>query len=177
MRVGRHLAGTFAMLMTLATTSSLAQTHNTGMADPVALTKAFDKFLAGTPPPGSKQVIPLTGLRGLTTGTFNAGGHVTIDLAVGSVVSEVRGLPAGDSFDLWLIDNQPGGSTLVDSQDVKRNVGTYTYIAASGVHGLTKTFTGFTPDRAFVVRSGLNPTSFVLTGSSTVFDRLFRRQV
>jgi cytochrome c peroxidase len=42
----------------------------------------------------------------------------------------------------------------------------------------TSRFAGFFPDRAFVVRSGSGPAaSFVLTGSSTTFARLFRRQV
>jgi hypothetical protein len=48
--------------------------------------------------------MPLTSLRGLTSESFNAGGTVKIDLTNGSVVSEIRGLPSGDSFDLWLID-------------------------------------------------------------------------
>jgi hypothetical protein len=39
-------------------------------------------------------------------------------------------------------------------------------------------FASFIPDRAFVVRSNQSPVnSFVLTGSSTIFDRLMRRQV
>jgi len=61
------------------------------------------------------------------------------------------------------------------------NVGMYTLV--SGRHKLSVTldqavFTSFYPDRAFVVRRGIRPTDeFVLTGSSTFFARLRRRQV
>ena len=69
-----------------------SSTPNTGMADPAALISAFDRFLAGAPanPPLS---IPLVALRGLTE-PVNASGAVIIDMATGSVVSQVRGLPA-----------------------------------------------------------------------------------
>ena len=156
---------------------------NTGMADPVALITAFDRFQsagAGTP-----LVIPLVSLRGITSEGLNAGGRVTIDLSTGSVVSQVRLLPAGASFELWLIDNRagPDPTTFADPQDVALKVAAYAEQAQPGTYRLSVTlgarsFNGFFPDRAFVVRSGQIPlSSFVLTGSSTTFDRLLRRQV
>ena len=155
---------------------------NTGMADPVAMTNAFDRFLAGGG--GSTvQVMPLTGLRGLTRESFNAGGNVRIDFTNGSVISQISGLPPGGVFDLWLIDNRPssGHTTFAESQDLSKKVGTYAVV--SGAHTLAVVlgagaFAGFNPDRALVVRSGQSPLNgFVLTGSNSIFDRLFRRQV
>src|SRR5262249_5265920 len=89
----------------------------------------------------------------------------------------------GDSFDLWFIDNRSGSgqTTFAESQDVFVKVGTYS--STSGLHTLTVTGinrlrSGFFADRAFVVRSSQSPLqSFVLTGSSTTFDRLLHREV
>jgi cytochrome c peroxidase len=149
------------------------------MADPVALEKAFDTAGDG----GTSLTLSLSSLRGVTAEALNAGGRVSIDLATGEVASTVQLLPAGENFDLWFIDNQPGSAqtTLADPSDLLMRVGTY--VAALGVHRLSVTlgssaFVGFFPDRAFVVRAGDTPLhSFVLTGPSTLFDRLRRRQV
>ncbi|HZO51630.1 MAG TPA: hypothetical protein VFB63_02890 [Bryobacteraceae bacterium] len=157
-------------------------TPNTGMADPAAMTNAFDRFLSGGGG-GTVQVIPLTGLRGMTSESFNAGGDVRIDFTNSAVVSQVRGLPLGGVFDLWLIDNRPhaGHTTFAELQDLSTKVGTYGVVA--GAHTLAVVlgagaFAGFNPDRALVVRSGQSPLNgFVLTGSNSIFDRLFRRQV
>jgi cytochrome c peroxidase len=156
--------------------------QNTGMADPAALVNAFDRSGGGNDP-GNVLVLSLSNLRGLSSEALNAGGRVRIDLAAGSVTSTVELLPTDDTFDLWLIDNRPGPghTTLAEPLDVLVHVGTYA--VASGVHTLSvvlgpSAFTGFFPDRAFVVRSGQSPVdSFVLTGPSALFDRLRRRQV
>src|SRR6476659_6246475 len=89
---------------------SVTSPPNTGMADPDALIRAFDRYVAGLSVArgGRFLTMPLTSLRGLTNESFNAGGTVRIDLTNGSVVSEIRGLPSGDSFDLWLLDNRSG---------------------------------------------------------------------
>jgi hypothetical protein len=155
------------------------------MADSDALIKAFDRYVSGlsSADGGRFLVISLASLRGLTSESFNAGGMVRIDLTNGSVVSEIRGLPSSDAFDLWLIDNRPGAgqTTFAESQDVLLKVGTYSW--TSGLHALSTQvsvplLSDFFPDRALVVRSGGSPlNSFVLTGSSTSFDRLYQRQV
>jgi cytochrome c peroxidase len=160
-----------------------AETPNTGMADPAALINAFDQYAAKLPANGRFLKIPLTTLRGITAESFNAGGDATIDLTLGTVDSSLTGLPLSRSFDLWLVDNRPspGHSTLADLQDVRVNVGSYH--VESGTHKLTvslgqRQFINFLPDRAFVTASGQSPlNSFVLTGSATIFDRLFHRQV
>ena len=154
---------------------------NTGMADPVALVRAFDRFAAGGGP-GNVVILSLSNLRGVSCEAVNAGGRVQVNLATGTVGSNVQLLPEG-TFDLWLIDNQPDAahSTLAEHGDGLMKVGTYA--AVGGRHRLSVSlgpaaFTSFFPDRAFVVRSGDSPVDgFVLTGPSTFFARLSHRQV
>ena len=156
---------------------------NTGMADPVALVSAFDRSAAGGAPPNI-VILSLSNLRGVSSEAVNAGGRVQVNLATGVVTSVARLLPAGGSFDLWLIDNQsgPGRTTLADSSDLLMRVGTYTVLSATA-RAVSATlgpaaFASFFPDRAFVVRSGQSPVDgFVLTGPSTFFARLRHRQV
>ena len=101
---------------------------NTGMADPIALINAFDRYVAGQTAAGAKQrlVMPLVALRGLTSESLNAGGNVTIDFGDGSVVSQVRGLPQDGAFDLWLMENRPVGvfnpSRPVESCDTPTSI-------------------------------------------------------
>ncbi len=155
---------------------------NTGMADPVALVSAFDRFAAGGAP-ANVVILSLSNLRGVSSEAVNAGGRVEVDLATGTVGSNVQLLPPADTFDLWLIDNQPdpGHTTLAEHGDTLMKVGTYAVV--SGRHRLSvplgpTAFTSFFPDRAFVVRSGESPVDgFVLTGPSTFFARLRHRQV
>ena len=156
---------------------------NTGMADPLALMSAFDRYVTARSTVNSFLTLPLTGLRGLTSESFNAGGSVRIDLRDSVVYSEITGLPQDVLFDLWLIDNRAGAghTTFAESHDVLLKVATYGWV--SGVHSLTTTLagrlpSGFYPDRAFVVRTNQSPlNSFVLTGSSATVERLVQRQV
>jgi cytochrome c peroxidase len=152
------------------------------MADPAALVSAFDRFAAGAPPANVVQ-LSVSNLRGVSNEAMNAGGRVAVTLTTGAVVSFVRLLPGDSTFDLWLIDNQPGpgNTTLAQQGDLLMKVGTYGKV--SGLDFLsvslgTAAFTGFYPDRAFVVRAGESPVDgFVLTGPSTLFARLRDRQV
>ena len=155
---------------------------NTGMGAPDALVAAYDRSTTGAGP-ATVVSMSLGNLRGLSGEAVNAGGRVTVDLAAGTVSSYVELLPVAGAFELWLIDNQPGQghTTLAERGDTLRRVGTYGM--AAGRHTLSeslgaKTFAGFYPDRAFVVRAGTSPVDgFVLTGGSTLFERLRHRQV
>jgi cytochrome c peroxidase len=155
---------------------------NTGMADSVALETAFDRFAAGGTPVNI-VMLSLSNLRGISGEALNAGGRVAVDLATGTVSSNVQLLDPADAVDLWLVDNQPGSghTTLAEQGDGLMKVGTYAFV--SGRHRLTvplgaAAFTSFYPDRAFVVRSGQSPVDgFVLTGPATFFARLRHRQV
>ena len=92
---------------------------NTGMAEPLALVNAFDRFAAaGTPP--NIVILSLSNLRGVSSEAVNAGGLVGGRSRDGRrglpPVSQL--LPPGGTFDLWLIHNQlgPGLTTLADSR-------------------------------------------------------------
>jgi cytochrome c peroxidase len=170
----------FAVCSIMTLRASLTDPRHTGMADPVALEQAFDRFASGGQ--GELLVLSLANLRGLSAETVNAGGTVTIELAGGDVRSVVRGLPEDGLFDLWLVDNRPGAghSSLAEASDRLMNVGRFK-LGPEG-HCLSvrldhDTFRDFFPDRAFVVRADEHPTlSFVLTGSSSLFARLQHHQ-
>src|SRR5688572_7498959 len=108
------IAGMFLLSLALWALGSSQQSAtgrpNTGMAAPDALISAFDRYVFGLSTSGGGRflVIPVGSLRGLVSESFNAGGTVRIDLSDGSVVSQIRGLPSVDAFDLWLIDNRDG---------------------------------------------------------------------
>jgi hypothetical protein len=162
--------------------AAVGDPQNTGMADPLALVTAYDR-VAGDASPVNVVSLSLANLRGVSSEAINAGGRVVVDLAAGSVESSVQLLPPGDTFDLWLIDNQPGPghTTLAQHGDDLLKVGTYAVVAGNHVLSVSlgaAAFTSFFPDRAFVVRSGDSPVdAFVLTGSSTLFARLRHGQV
>src|SRR5215471_13333533 len=111
----RTVLAPLAFAVLLSGAEPLSNSPNTGMADPIALIGAFDKFLKGAPTGGSHVLtMPLVALRGITNEAMNAKGQVTIDVSTGSVTSKVRGLPPNGSFTLWLIQNRPalGHTTL-----------------------------------------------------------------
>jgi hypothetical protein len=123
-------AGAYLVLSTNA--QETGYQPNTGMADPAALINTFDRFLASNG--GASLSIPLVSLRGITSEGLNAGGSVTVDLSTGSVTSQVRLLPSGGSFELWLIDNRPGDNhtTLAEPQDLAMKVASYTELPQPG---------------------------------------------
>jgi cytochrome c peroxidase len=152
------------------------------MADPAAFVNAYDRFAAGGDPPDI-LTLSLSNLRGLSREAVNAGGLVTINLATGTVSSDVQLLPPDGTFELWLIDNKPGAghTTFAHEGDDMMKVGAY--VPSAGGQTLSTSlgpsvFASFFPDRAFVVRSGESPVDgFVLTGPSSLFARLRHRQV
>src|SRR5262245_54120771 len=99
--------------LAIAVVSADGDPPNTGMADPVALVNAFDRFAAGGTP-ANVVILSLSNLRGVSSEAVNAGGRVQVNLTTGAVGSNVQLLPLQETFDLWLIDNQPspGHTTL-----------------------------------------------------------------
>jgi len=66
--MSKTVLATFAFTVLLSGAAPVANPPNTGMADPVALMNAFDKFLKGVPASGSHVLtMPLVALRGITT--------------------------------------------------------------------------------------------------------------
>jgi hypothetical protein len=112
-----RLLATLAFLLLAWSHPAMAQ-PNTGMADPDAVIRGFDKFMAGGGG-GDFLVLSLSNLRGLSSEFRNAGGRVRINPATGVVTSNVTGLASGQ-YDRWLIDNRPsrGYSTFADPGDL-----------------------------------------------------------
>jgi cytochrome c peroxidase len=156
--------------------------RNTGMGDPAALVRAYERFASGEGP-AEVVTLSLSNLRGLSSEAVNAGGTVTVNLAAGTVSALVQLLPQDEAFDLWLIDNKPSAdeTTFAQAGDDLLKVGALAPAAGGQTIAVSygpAAFNGFFPDRAFVVRSGENPADgFLLTGSSTLFTRLRHRQV
>ena len=68
---------------------------NTGMADPIALMTAFDRFAAGGDD-GTVQVLSLSNLRGISSEPLNAGGRVSVESVPGRKTAFTLHLPATD---------------------------------------------------------------------------------
>ncbi len=106
-------------------------------------------------------------------------GTTRIDMETGSVVAEVRGLPAEQPFDLWLIDNVTAdkGSPLPESGDRTVKVGQLSRDGAvSKLDGKVAVdlFDRFQIDMVVVAPRGQDPGKHgVLFGSLTLFQRLY----
>ena len=156
---------------------------NTGMADPVALVNAFDRFAAGGAP-ANVVILSLSNLRGVSseacerrrTGRGRSRDrHRGVQRPITSAWRHVRPV----------VDRQPAGARSHHARGARGCLDEGGHVRR-GHRGGTDSrcplgpaaFTSFFPDRAFVVRSGQSPVDgFVLTGPSTFFARLRHRQV
>ena len=87
---------------------------NTGMADPVALASAFDRFATG-PVPATRAAVAVEPSRREQRGRERRRPrHGRSDDR--HRVVQLQLLPPAETFDLWLIDNQPdpGHTTLAE---------------------------------------------------------------
>ena len=75
-----------------------------------ALEAAYEKWAAAYTLSGGDQrlVLPLGYSKALSTRYSAAKAEARFDLASGSVTVTARGLPEGESYAAWLVDNQPG---------------------------------------------------------------------
>lgn len=87
------LALTTGVLAVVAIHAADEPLPNTGMADPAALVRAFDRFAAGEDV--NLLSLPRANLRGMSHEARNAGGSVKIDLATGVITSTLTPLTAG----------------------------------------------------------------------------------
>jgi hypothetical protein len=106
-------------------------------------------------------------------------GTTRIDMETGKVVAEVRGLPADQAFDLWLIDNVAAdkGSALPESGDRTIRVGELSRDGEELVLDgkvAADLFDRFQVDMVVVAPSGQDPgKDSVLFGSLSLFQRLY----
>ena len=128
---------------------------------------------------GDRNVVMSMGwFKGLSTEKTDASGQVTLNLIDGTVSVQAEGLPRGESWDFWLIDNGAGSSVTPDAGDAMVRVGSLKHqgkIAKLEANLGSKAFVDFDPDLYVVTRAGRNPAEErILVGATTLFHRLYQ---
>jgi hypothetical protein len=106
-------------------------------------------------------------------------GATRIDMKTGNITAEIRGLPADQAYQLWLIDNIDAGkgSSLPDAEDRTVLVGQLSRdgpLAKLDSRVGVDLFDRFQVDTVVVAPKGEDPSkSSVLFGSLTLFQRLY----
>lgn len=127
----------------------------------------------------SNLVISMGWAKGLSNERLPARGLTRFDVGASKVQAEVSGLPAGTSWDLWVVDNQPGEGRSVapEAGDAMARVGSltssdgYATLEASLEPGF---FDGFEIDLVTLTRAGTRPEEgVVITGAPTLFERMY----
>jgi hypothetical protein len=118
--------------------------------------------------------------KGYSREQTTARGIVRLDLLDGTAQVEVRGLAAGEEWDVWLVDNQPGGGALPDRGDRMHRLGRLK--ADAGTARLSSRlgagfFDRFEADLVVVTRAGERPENAgVLFGTPDLFQRLYTQR-
>lgn len=106
-------------------------------------------------------------------------GLARLDLLQGIAEVELQGLAPRDAWDVWLVENRPGGGALADAGDRMHRLGRVT---ARGGEGRLSArpgpafFRGMRVDLVVVCRAGERPESgAVLFGSPDFFQRMYTR--
>ncbi|HYU34145.1 MAG TPA: hypothetical protein VEW48_18475 [Thermoanaerobaculia bacterium] len=147
-----------------------------------ALTSSFRAWSAGHEAAGGDHnvVFALGWAKGYSREASEAGGMVRLDLVGDAAEVELEELPAGGSWDVWLVENRPGGSALADSGDRMHRLGQVTPergAARLSVRLDAGFFDRFHADLAVVTRAGGRPEEAgVLFGAPDLFQRLYTRQ-
>ncbi len=139
---------------------------------------AYDRWKAEASRNGIERRLELSlhYSKGLSTEFTTAHGHATLDLGDGSFHVEVSGLPAEEVYDVWLIDNHPGGSLRpeaedrtirIGSLDQKQDTATLTTQLEPGA------LEDFQLDLIVIAPEGEHPAeSVLLVGSPSLFQRV-----
>jgi len=144
-----------------------------------ALTSSFRAWsVAHEKAGGDRNVVFALGWsKGFSREASEAGGMVRLDLASGTARVRLDRLPPGSAWDVWLVENRPGGGALPDADDRMQPLGRVT--SASGSGQLSANLGGdffrrFRADLAVVTRAGGKPEEAgVLFGSPDLFQRLY----
>jgi mono/diheme cytochrome c family protein len=124
-------------------------------------------------------VISLGYWKSLSAAYTRASGMAKLNLIDGSVSVTVTGLPPGEPWDVWLVDNRPspGQSVRPEPSDAMVKVGRL--VSGAGKATLAATlgrsaFEEFHVDLVVVARAGGDPgTAGLLFGSPSLFQRLY----
>ena len=104
----------------VAAAQPVAMRVNTGMADPVALVNAYDRFAASARAGECRRRCRCRTFAASAAKRSTPADGCTVDLTTGAVDSFVDLLPPDASFDLWLIDNRPGPGHTTLAEDGRR---------------------------------------------------------
>jgi cytochrome c peroxidase len=121
--------------------------------------------------------LPMGWFKGLSTEHHNAGGIATLNLIDGLVSVEVKGLPKGDGWDVWLVDNG-AGSVLPEAGENMLRIGSLQHdgkVAKLKADLGKNAFANFELDLIVVTKAGMTPIeNRMLVGTTTLFNRLYR---
>ena len=126
---------------------------------------------------GDRNVILALGWsKGVSREYTEASGVARLDLIGGFAEVELAGLKPGERWDVWLVENQPGGSALPEPNDKAQRLGRV--VADQGKGRLAVRlepgfFQRFQADMMVVSRAGTRPEAGVLFGSPDLFQRLY----
>jgi cytochrome c peroxidase len=116
--------------------------------------------------------------KGLSTEITDAEGLARLDLVAGAAQVELKGLPAGN-WDVWMVQNQPGGSIAPEAGDRMHRLGSLSIEGASARMSARLApgfFKNFHADMLVVTRAGVRPEKGgVLYGSPDLFQRMFTK--
>jgi cytochrome c peroxidase len=126
-----------------------------------------------------KLALPLAPIRGLSKKYLHARGKFSLNLIDGTLDVVVDGLPPGERFDVWLIDNLPGPGRSVKPErgDTMLRIG---QLMAAGATMKMQTqlhqqdVADFKLDLIAIAPAGESPEdSAILFGSPSLFQRLY----
>lgn len=156
---------------------------STGLGDTETLRASYDAWAADFEKNGGEKniILPMNAGQGTATQQPGAYGLAKLDLIDQRVAVEVRGLPATEALEFWLVDNRAEQGTLLpEPGDVMIKVGALR--SAGGVAKLDAGFSdqapdGFEPDFLAVTRAGKSPVEDrLLTAQTTLYHRLYHSE-
>jgi len=151
------------------------QAKHLSIGNPDTLNVAYSRWKSRHDYRGDDHMLRLSlqYTKGLSTEFTRAHGKAALDLSTGLLVVDVTGLPTGQDYDVWLVDNRKGKvmlSAMISGGTFRHQEGS----AQIEVFLKAKDFWGFELDRLVVTRSGENPQdSILLSGSPSLFQRLY----
>lgn len=166
----------------LAGETTIKKETNTGNAEAEGLLAAYNKWKSESISQGANRYLNISvgAINGLSVESSKARGVIKLDLVDRLANIKIKNLADGD-WDIWLMENRPGpnNSTFPDVNDNIVKIG-----SVSSINGIINTSIDITTldladskiDRVVVTRKGQKARNFVLTGTPTLFEKLYRKE-
>ncbi len=154
------------------------------LTDPSAVEQLYLDWLVGHEARGGDRAVAmrLTPLGSVSVEPLAAEGLALLDLIEGHITVQVDGLDRREGADVWLVDNQDGGSVLPDANDVMVRVGHLSLVDGADQVALdadfdTKLLDGFRIDVVAISEVGKTPVDGGLAfGRASLFHRMYTEQ-